>query len=125
MTQTQLKIVFALLFCMGVYMEASAQTNQLWTQSSEDKLLLFQKNTRKTTPQQERIFRLNLDLLKSRLNKVQPIGGKQQKKASLVSIPFPDKNGKLHNFEVWELPLLSSELQEKFPNVRSYIGKKT
>ena len=124
MTQTQLKIVFALLFCMGVYMEASAQTNQLWTQSSEDKLLLFQKNARKTTPQQERIFRLNLDLLKSRLNKVQPIGGKQQKKASLVSIPFPDKNGKLHNFEVWELPLLSSELQEKFPNVRSYIGKK-
>lgn len=125
MNNTLLKLVFALLLFAGLSTEAIAQTDQLWTRSSEDRLLLFQKNARKNTPQQERIFKLNLELLKHKLSKANRIGATQRRKSSSTSIPFPDKNGKLHDYEVYELPLLAPGLQEKFPDIRSYIGKST
>lgn len=125
MNNTLLKLVFALLLFAGLSTEAIAQTDQLWTRSSEDRLLLFQKNARKNTPQQERIFKLNLELLKHKLSKANRIGAAQRRKSSSTSIPFPDKNGKLHDYEVYELPLLAPGLQEKFPDIRSYIGKST
>lgn len=123
MNNTLVKIVFILLLITGLSWDVTAQTDKLWTQSSEDRLLLFQKNARKTTPQQERIFQLNLEMLKRKLSKVGKIGETHRRKSTAVSIPFPDKNGKLQNYEIYELPLLAPELQEKFPDIRSYIGK--
>lgn len=40
-----------------------------------------------------------------------------------VKIRMPNEEGKLELFEVWEASNFESELQEKYPMIRSYIGK--
>ncbi|MFA5619526.1 MAG: reprolysin-like metallopeptidase [Weeksellaceae bacterium] len=38
-------------------------------------------------------------------------------------ISLPNANGDMEQFEVWEASNFTPELQSKFPNIRSYIGK--
>lgn len=38
-------------------------------------------------------------------------------------ISMPNTLGQMEQFEVWEAPALSPELQAKFPEIRSYVGK--
>ena len=40
-----------------------------------------------------------------------------------VTISLPTVNGKIERFQVWEFSNLAPELQEKYPDIRSYVGK--
>ena len=96
-----------------------SQNEDLWTEESASSLILFQKNAKITQLEKEKIYRLDIDRLKSILK-----GNKsaKSKATSTLEIPFPNKQGALKNYIITEVSTLSAELQEKYPNIKSYIG---
>ena len=96
-----------------------SQNEDLWTEESSSSLLLFQKNAKITQLKKEKIYRLDIDQLKNILK-----GSKSAKstKKSILEIPFPNKQGELKNYTITEVSTLAPELQEKYPNIKSYIG---
>jgi len=65
---------------------------------------------------QSKIYRLDQDKLVSDLAAV------SLAKDSRQDISFPDQNGNMATFMIWETPVFSPELQAKYPNIRSYQG---
>ena len=119
MKEINKKTTYLLLVLLFSYGFSFAQNNKLWSEETPTSLLLFQKNSKKTSHKKERICRLNLSMLKQKLS-----GARQKtrsKKQELI-IPFPDKDGTLTDYIVTETPTFSPELQNKYPNIRSYTG---
>ena len=112
--------VYILFLCLlGGMLKMSSQ-EKLWTSKSETATLLFKKKTRKEVPLQKKIVQLNSTLLEGKLNSL--ISHKNQKNTKVATVSFPNASGGVSNYSVKETPLLSTTLQEKFPNIQSYTG---
>ncbi len=66
-------------------------------------------------------FQLNIDAFKAQLNNA-PLRGTASVNNQQTIISFPNENGKLEEFKVYEAPLLSPELALQFPNIKTYVG---
>lgn len=79
---------------------------------------------RKATAQHEgksysTFFDLNIEKLKSQLSSTAKRSSHQ--KGTLITLP--NTQGNLEQFEVWEHSNMSPALQEKHPDIRSYVGR--
>jgi subtilisin-like proprotein convertase family protein len=50
-----------------------------------------------------------------------PIRGQFSGKSNTI-VSFPNESGKIENFRVIETPVLSQELSERYPNIKTYLG---
>ncbi len=66
-------------------------------------------------------FQLNIDAFKAQLNNA-PLRGTTSGNNAQTIISFPNENGKLEQFKVYEAPLLSPALALEFPNIKTYVG---
>ena len=96
-------------------------TDELWIKSTEKDKSSFKNYKRKTLPSKFNEYQLNINLLKGKLEKAPKRKGINSKSSTLIS--FPDANGKLEQYEVFEASIMEEELQKKNPSIRSYIGK--
>lgn len=64
------------------------------------------------------LYSLNTDQLKLSLKNTPDRFSKE--KGTVISIPTT--SGKLERFQVWEFSNMAPELQEKYPDIRSYVG---
>ncbi len=64
-------------------------------------------------------FQLNLDAFKATLSSV-ALRGTTNNSQTIIS--FPNENGNLEQFKVYEAPLLSPEMALQFPNIKTYVG---
>src|SRR5690606_5467380 len=62
-----------------------------------------------------KVFSLEKDLFTNTLK-----GGNTKRQQQVVS--FPDENGFLRSFAIQESPVLSPELSEKYPEIKSFVG---
>ncbi len=108
--------LFLTLFTL-VFINGFAQKN-LWKVTSENELRLLQKMERGTMPTNFKLFSLNFNDLKNELSSVP-----SQNSESSVIINFPDAYGKLNNYIIYEAPVMDIELANKFPDLKSYVGK--
>ncbi|WP_299098297.1 reprolysin-like metallopeptidase [uncultured Winogradskyella sp.] len=108
-------LLCVLFFSMSVNAQNS---NELWSSVSEDKAMQSEQVFRKITLKTEKFFKLNLDELKLTL---QNVGNRQQKGNTIIG--FPNSNGELKNYRVFETPMMESELQAEYPNTRTYAGQ--
>ncbi|ASK32489.1 propanediol utilization protein [Chryseobacterium sp. T16E-39] len=67
------------------------------------------------------LYTLDVNLLKQTLKNASSRTAKE--KGIVISIP--GVNGKMERFQVWEYSNLAPELQEKYPDIKSYIGTST
>lgn len=91
--------------------------NALWTKVSEETVKSAAKMDRAAMPTQYALYSLNLDLFRSTLRKA-PLdtdGG-----ISDVIIPFPNPNGELAEYRIYEAPIMEEGLAKKFPDIKSY-----
>jgi subtilisin-like proprotein convertase family protein len=109
-----LVLVFSSLFL-------NAQTKSLWQQIEENAIENETKVRRASFPSDYKLWKLNLQSLKSKLQDT-PVRG-VFKGTSNVIIQLPNANGELERFRVLETPIMEKGLQEKFPNIKSYVGK--
>lgn len=75
---------------------------------------------RVSVPSQYQLFSLNIDALKAQLANA-PLRGK--KSVSDVVVQFPDGNGELKSFRIYEAPVIADGLTARYPNMKSYVGQ--
>ncbi|NND15648.1 MAG: T9SS type A sorting domain-containing protein [Eudoraea sp.] len=63
-----------------------------------------------------KVYQLDQEVLRADLTSLSFAKGSKQ----LIS--FPDQDGNMSSFLIWETPVFSPDLQAKYPNIRSYQG---
>ncbi len=108
-----------LLFFVFIFFNSFAQ-NALWNKVSERDTKSLTKMDRASMPSKFELYSLNLDVLKSRLSQA-PLDSSTS--SSNVIIPFPNPNGELEDYKIYEAPIMERGLADKFPNLKTYTGK--
>ncbi|NNK82880.1 MAG: T9SS type A sorting domain-containing protein [Flavobacteriaceae bacterium] len=67
------------------------------------------------------IFNLDLDAMKQALENA-PVRGEFSGRSNVI-ISFPNGEGELEHFRVFEASVMHPDLQERYPNIRSYAGQ--
>jgi hypothetical protein len=113
MKKTLLLIVLVLSFG-----KMEAQKSSPWQKESQEKLSNLERQRPNINAEGEQFYTLNVNLLKQSLANVE---SKFSNKAGVL-VSFPNKNGQIEDFLVWENSNFAPELQARFPQIRSYRG---
>ncbi|WP_282030130.1 reprolysin-like metallopeptidase [Winogradskyella eximia] len=112
-------IKIATIVIAFVSLSATSQnSNELWTSVSGFKAKQSEQVLRKIELKTEKFFQLNLEGLKNALLNV----GDRENQGNTV-ISFPNSEGKLNKFRVFEASIMEPELQAEFPDMRTYAGQ--
>ena len=109
---TLLLIIFSLNLGFG-------QQNY-WNKTDETKLVSKEKFDRATNPSNYQIYNLNFQVFKELLANAPMENPELQ---SDLILQFPDFNGNLSRFKVFEAPVMEKDLMDKFPSIRSYSAQ--
>jgi subtilisin-like proprotein convertase family protein len=94
--------------------------DKLWKKVTDEKLNLHEKMERASNPAKYDLYSLDFNALKSQLQSA-PLDS--EGRTSNVVVTFPIANGKTMNYSIYEAPIMEKELANKFPDIKSYIGK--
>lgn len=112
------KSIITLLVVLLSFTAMSQNSNELWTKIDATKAKRTEQITRKIAPIKETFFQLNLDGLK---NSLQNVGNREIPGNTVIS--FPNSDGKLNRYKIFEASIMEPELQAQFPEMRSYAGQ--
>ena len=122
MKQHQNKYFFLAFFLFSLIFSVSAQRkNELWQKTADSEIKAFDKIERRTIPKAYKVYNLDMNSLKQELQNTPKRKGKSLKSSTILN--FPSADGTIERYEVFEASILEESLQEKFPNIKSYIGK--
>ena len=109
-------LLIVLSFSFGQMM---AQNNPLWQQREASRISEIKRNRTDNVCEGELYFSLNLNAFK------QSLANATDKFSHLpgVIISLPNLDGQLETYEVWENSNFEPALQQRFPEIRSYVGK--
>lgn len=102
------------LFCTYGYAQ-----NVLWNKQSEKGIKQSELLDRASTPSEYQLFSLNLEALKLKLKDAP----QREAKTSNLILQFPDANGELKNFKIFEAPVMEQALAQKYSDLKSYVGQ--
>jgi Metallo-peptidase family M12B Reprolysin-like/Secretion system C-terminal sorting domain len=99
----------------------SAQT-KFWKVSSEADLSLSKKALKPNTPKvsQQKIYTLNLEGIKAELKKSNAYA---KNGTNYALVDFPDLEGNLSSYKVWEKATMEEELATQHPDMKSYVAE--
>jgi len=97
----------------------SAQKRVSWNQVTAANIAQSAKVRATDYSQNEQFYQLNEDQLRQALATAADRFSGQ----AGVEVSFPNVNGEMEKFQVWENSNFAPELQARFPQIRSYIGK--
>ncbi|MDG5491016.1 reprolysin-like metallopeptidase [Psychroserpens sp. SPM9] len=120
MKKNTLKRHILFVVCLSFCFSALAQKNQ-WKELSSDTQLSQDKWQRDVAPSTSKLFSLNLENIKDRLANVP--SRKEATISSGVLLDFPNAEGALETYSVLEASVMHPELQERYPDIRSYVGQ--
>ncbi|MDX1270212.1 reprolysin-like metallopeptidase [Bizionia paragorgiae] len=116
--RNSLVLVAVFLFSLSGF---SQKGKGFWNETSLSKVKMKEQVLRKTMPAKAQFYTLNLDALKNELqhapNRKTTFG------PSPVIIDFPTANNTFESFRVKEASVMEKELQDKYPEIRTYIGE--
>jgi subtilisin-like proprotein convertase family protein len=111
------------LLVFGLFSNLFAQNN-FWTPISADAIALPEGAERSIQPSRIQTFQLDYARLQASLANA-PMEFTAAAKQQPLNITLPLGDGSLHNFQVWESPIMAAELMAKFPGIRTYAGTDT
>lgn len=91
-----------------------------WTKIDETKLVSKEKFERATIPSKAQFYSLDLQALKDALVNA-PMENPEM--SSNLILEFPDFNGNLSRFKVFEAPIMEKGLMDKFPSIKTYSAQ--
>lgn len=117
-----LEIVISLFLLFSFY--SFSQNSQIfWTKISKNDYSKNELKYRKTEPNKAEYYNLDIEALKSHLE------GAPNRKNKLISnqkfIDIPNSDDSFETYSILEASVLDPELQHKYPNIRTYVGKST
>ena len=113
------KTLLSLLLTMFSILVSQGQTDQLWKAVNQETLKNQEKLDRGSTPKTYQIFNLNFTALKAVLQNA-PLRDYQSESKLIISFPNPE--GKLLKYRVYESPAMEPGLAERYPDIKSYVG---
>ncbi|MGG7036901.1 MAG: reprolysin-like metallopeptidase, partial [Flavobacterium sp.] len=101
------------------FLQLSAQTNSVWIETTSNEVSNRKVISNRIYSENQRFFKFKSDEFKESLINV------ADKSSGLpgVVVSFPNIDGELEKFLVWENSNFEPGLQAKYPNIRAYIGK--
>jgi chitodextrinase len=108
-----------LLFCFLVLAISYGQS-PIWQKTTESETRNLAKMERSSVPSRFELFSLNLSALKSQLSNA-PLDSSNINSTLVIS--FPNPNGELSEYRIYEAPVMEEGLAVKFPGIKSYSGK--
>lgn len=113
--------IFTLLTFFTIVFTSAQQSDKLWQKRIESEVDNDSKIERRSVPAAFEVFNLDINNLKQQL--VNSPKRKESSAKSSTIISFPNEHGNLEKYEVFEASILEEGLQNKFPSIKSYIGK--
>lgn len=113
-------MVRKIFFIVLIINSLNAFSQTIWSDVSESNILF--KGERVIVPESYRIFKLNIESIKPLLSSA-PLEFTSEaiNNPKVIELPYP--NGSFLKFKFWESPAMESELQQKFPEIRTYTGQ--
>ena len=111
---------YSFLFFLIFSICSFGQINSIWTKISKEKASSGEVLFRNSEPVKATHYELNFTALKDVLRST------PNRKSGVVSdviVSFPNSDGSFDSYRVLEAPVMQAELQEKYPNIRSYVGQ--
>lgn len=113
--------LFVVIF-LASFSTISAQTSdKLWHKKNAFEVDSYSKIERRTIPKEFKVYNLDINSLKQQLQNAPKRKGKSLRSSTILS--FPSASGELEKYEVFEASIMEKGLQEKFPTIKSYVGK--
>lgn len=103
-----------------MFLSTGYAQNAIWNRADGKNIPQSALADRASVPSQYQLFQLDLAGLKSQLANA-PLRGSSL--SSQVVVQFPDGNGQLKNFKVYEAPVMQPGLSAKYPDMKSYVGQ--
>jgi len=112
------KIILFIFLLSALSIKAQNSNNDLWSEVSKTEQ---SKKNNDFPPTKFKVYKLNLIVLKEQLKKVP--SSRININNSKIVLNFPNEKGVFRKYKIAEASVLSKELQEKHPQIKSYIGK--
>jgi subtilisin-like proprotein convertase family protein len=117
-TKKKMKKLLLLMTFVLSFAQLSAQRTSAWKKVA-DNIQDSEKIRTTSYSERQQLFQVNLVQLKEVLaNAADKFSGQPG-----VAIEFPNSDGELEQYLVWENSNFAPELQAQYPEIRSYIGK--
>lgn len=91
-----------------------------WKKASAESITSIEKFERANTPEKFELFSLNFNALRTAL-KSAPLDVSGLPSNTVVA--FPDYTGKVSNYVIYEAPVMEKGLSDRYPDIKSYVGK--
>lgn len=104
----------------AMFFSAGYAQNAMWDRADGKSIPQSALMDRVSVPSQYHLFSLDLPALKAKLATA-PLRGSKQ--SSSVIVQFPDGNGQLKSFKIYEAPVMQPGLAAKYPDSKSYVGQ--
>lgn len=98
-----------------------AQTNSLWSLSSEARVKSEDKVTRVNYPSEFKVFQLNFEAFRTQLVNAPLVDNYVG--ISPVQVTFPGFDGTIEKYQVFENPVFEPAMQALYPEIRSYVAQ--
>ena len=113
------KQVFLTLFMM-LSLSYSYSQSSFWTKVSDEKVTSLDKMERSSMPFKYQLYSLNVEAFKTALLNA-PLENPNLN--SNLIIQFPDHEGSLREYKVFEAPIMEKGLSDKFPEIKTYSAQ--
>ena len=100
-------------------LQLSAQVSPIWKKISIEEVSKFERERPNINPEGELYFTFNTSAMR------QVLTGAPDKFSNLpgIEISIPSLDGRMEKYQVWENSNFEPQLQAKYPEIRSYVGK--
>ena len=122
MKKLYLKWAFTLVLSVLLTMPMLSQSGKsLWNKTTQNAASKKELTFRKTEPSKADFYKLDINALKTELQAApnrNTFSG-----ISNVILDFPNVQGTLESYRIKEAPIMEAALQNKYPDIRTYIGE--
>ena len=109
-----------LLFSLVVFTFGKGYAQQLWRNVTSNEIASQEQLERDSNPTAYKLFSLDLDAMRTKLAAAPSRFSGQ---ISNVIVTFPNVQGELEKFRIYEASVMHPELAARFPQIQSYVGK--
>lgn len=114
------KLLLSVLMCFFIFVSYSQ--NAFWRETSNDRLVAIPKSDRDAMPSEYKLFSLDYNAFKAQLQ-FAPSRENSAFITSNVIIQFPNADGIIEYYRIYEASVMHPDLASKYPDIKSYVGK--
>ena len=115
--------LFVILFSVFALNSFAQSTSSFWNKTTKEKLSKEERVLRKSEPKKAQFYILDIDGLKTHLADAPQRRNDEDRPEKFVVFPTADDT--FETFSVMESSVMERPLQDKYLNIRTYVGKST